>query len=128
MVQQPHRWNISQKNGEVYLHKYIIEILRDNKQTLQLSDLIVQLNQRTKHIKLQHHGKRKPFSVYVRCMFGSMYNFLDNYIFYKVSKHGADIRVELLDSTIPKDKIPKHKLDEYKEWVVVNEEDEFMFV
>ena len=61
-------------------------------------------------------------------MFGSMYNFLDNYIFYKVSKHGADIRVELLDSTIPQDKIPKHRLDEYKEWVVVNEEDEFMFV
>ena len=83
MVLKNNKWNISKDKGEEYAHKYIIEILNDSKNnTLPLSDLIILLNQRTKHIKFINTNKIKPFSVYLRTVYGNIINFMDNLIFF----------------------------------------------
>ena len=71
MVQKNNKWNISKEKGEEYAHRYIIEILKDSKNnTLGLSELIILLNQRTKHINLSMHKKKKPISVYLKHVYG----------------------------------------------------------
>ena len=89
MVHKNSKWNISKEKGEEYAHRYIIEILKDSKNnTLGLSELIILLNQRTKHINLSMHKKKKPISVYLKHVYGSFINFLDTYSFYGIIENG----------------------------------------
>ena len=116
MVQRNNKWNISDKRGEEIAHRYIIEILKDSKhETISLSDLVILLNQRTKHIKFINHSKRKPLSVYLRCNYGNIINFLDKFVTYGIIKNNADIQVKLMN----------HNL--LNEWILVDEE-EFILV
>lgn len=128
MVQKTTHWNISQSRGEEIMHKYIIEILKNNKSRLLISDLLFQLNKRTKHYKFLHNKKRKPLSVFIQCFFGTITKFLDTYIFYKVIKEQSNSYVELLDRDLSANTIPKQLLDQHKDWVIVNEDDDFYFV
>jgi len=124
MVQKNNKWNISKQKGEELAHKYIIEILKDQKNNiLLLSDLIILLNQRTKHIKLINHNKKKPFSVYLRCVYGNIINFMDNFSFYGVIKKNAHINIKLIDSELNEKHIHPSILNEYKEWILINEDD-----
>ena len=124
MVQQNNRWNISREKGEDIINRYIIEILQDSKEnTIPLSDLLILLNQRTKHIKFINNSKKKPLSVYIRCIYGSTLNFLDNNSFYEVFKDDANIQVKLLDK-----QITKKNFNDYKDWILVDEEDDFILV
>ena len=117
MVQKNNKWNISKEKGEELAHRYITEILQDSKHnTIPLSDLITLLNQRTKHIKFIHHSKKKPFSVYLRCNYGNVINFLDKFVSYGLIKKNADIQVKLINT-----------VDEYRGWILVDE-DEFILV
>ena len=85
MVQKNGKWNISKEKVEEYIHRYIIEILKDSKHnTLGLSELIILLNQRTKHIKFINGNKKKPFSVYLKDIYGDMVNFMDNFSIYSL--------------------------------------------
>jgi len=125
MVQKNNKWNISKERGEELAHKYIIELLRDSKQnTLPLSELIILLNQRTKHIKLSYHTKRKPMSTYLKSMYGKVINFIDNYTFYGVIKNGADIKIKLFEGEI---NLSPELLQEHREWIFVDDE-EFILV
>ena len=125
MVHKNNKWNISKEKGEEYAHRYIIEILKDSKNnTLGLSELIILLNQRTKHIKLSYHTKRKPMSMYLKSIYGKVINFIDNYTFYGVIKNGADIKIKLFEGEI---NLSPELLQENKEWIFVDEE-EFILV
>ena len=125
MVQKNNKWNISKEKGEEIAHKYIIEILKDSKNnTIPLSDLVILLNQRTKHIKFINKSKKKPISVYLRCSYGNMINFFDNFSIYGLLKQGANIQVKLLDNQIIYNKsVNQHIFQEYKEWVLIDYED-----
>ena len=124
MVQINNRWNISMEKGESIIHRYMIEILQDSKDNMiSLSDLLILLNQRTKHIKFINNSKKKPLSVYIRCIYGSTLNFLDNNSFYEVFKDDANIQVKLLDK-----QITKKNFNDYKDWILVDEEDDFILV
>ena len=124
MVQKNNRWNISREKGETIINKYMIEILQDSKDNMiSLSDLLILLNQRTKHIKFINNSKKKPLSVYIRCIHGSILNFLDNHSFYEVNKDDANIQVKLVDKYVT----PKN-FDDYKEWILVDEEIDFILV
>jgi len=124
MVQKNNRWNISREKGENIINKYVIEILQDSKDNMiSLSDLLILLNQRTKHIKFINNSKKKPLSVYIRCIYGSTLNFLDNNSFYEVFKDDANIQVKLLDK-----QITKKNFNDYKDWILVDEEDDFILV
>jgi len=122
MVQKNNRWNISMEKGESIIHRYMIEILQDSKDNMiSLSDLLILLNQRTKHIKFINNSTKKPLSVYIRCIHGSPLNFLDNHSFYEVIKEQANIQVKLVDKYIT-----TKNYDDYKEWILVDEEDFIM--
>lgn len=128
MVLKNNKWNISKDKGEGYAHKYIIEILNDSKNnTLSLSDLIILLNQRTKHIKFINTNKKKPFSVYLRTVYGNIINFMDNYSFYGVISNGADIKIKLIDSELNHKNLTDDIINEYREWTLIDTED-FEFI
>lgn len=128
MVLKNNKWNISKGKGEEYAHKYIIEILNDSKNnTLLLSDLIILLNQRTKHIKFINTNKKKPFSVYLRTVYGNIINFMDNYSFYAVISNGADIKIKLIDSELTHKNLTDDIINEYREWTLIDTED-FEFI
>ena len=128
MVLKNNKWNISKDKGEEYAHKYIIEILNDSKNnTLSLSDLIILLNQRTKHIKFINTNKKKPFSVYLRTVYGNIINFMDNFSFYGVISNGADIKIKLIDSELNHKNLTDDIINEYREWTLVDTED-FEFI
>ena len=117
MVHSNMKWNISNKRGEEIAHRYIVEILKDSKHnTISLSDLVILLNQKTKHIKFINKSKRKPLSVYLRCNYGNIINFLDKFVAYGLIKKNADIQVKLINT-----------VDEYRGWILVDE-DEFILV
>ena len=127
MVHKNNKWNISKEKGEEYAHRYIIEILKDSKNnTLGLSELIISLNQRTKHINLSMHKKKKPISVYLKHVYGSFINFLDIYSFYGIIENGADIKVILFDSELNSNLLDPKIINEHKEWILVD--DDFIFV
>jgi len=116
MVQKNNKWNISDKRGEEIAHRYIVDILKDSKHnTISLSDLVILLNQRTKHIKFINNSKRKPLSVYLRCNYGNIINFLDKFVTYGLIRKNADIQVKLMNH------------DEPTDWILVDE-DEFILV
>jgi len=128
MVQKNNKWNISKDKGEEIAHKYIIEILQDSKHNMiSLSELSILLNQRTKHIKFIQYSKKKPMSVYMRCSYGNIINFLDNFTIYGVINNDSDIQIKLLDTEITNKKfIEQNIMNEHKEWILINDEDFIM--
>jgi len=127
MVQKNNKWNLSKEKGEELAHKYILEILHDSKNhRILMSDLIILLNQRTKHINLSIHKKKKPISVYVKNVYGSFINFLDIYSFYGIIENGADIKVILFDSELNSNILDPKIINENREWILIN--DDFIFV
>jgi hypothetical protein len=127
MVQKNDKWNISKQKGEEIAHKYIIEILHDFNNKTSLSNLIILLNQRTKHIKFSNHSKRKPLSVYLRSIYGSMTKFLDSYSIYGILKHGHDIYVTLLEQNSGNHPdICSPLLHETNDWIIIKEDDFIM--
>ncbi len=127
MVHKNNKWNISKEKAEEIAHKYIIEILREYKNnTLPLSDLIIILNQRTKHIKFINHQKKKNISIYLKSIYGSMINFMDNFSFYGILSNGTDIKIILIDGELKYSSLNKQILNENKEWILID--DDFIFV
>ena len=128
MVQKNNKWNLSKEKGEELAHKYILEILHDSKNhRILMSDLIILLNQRTKHIKFINTNKKKPFSVYLRTVYGNIINFMDNFSFYGVISNGADIKIKLIDSELTHKNLTDDIIDEYRGWTLVDTDD-FEFI
>lgn len=128
MVHKNNKWNISKEKGEEIAHRYIIEILQDSKHNMiSLSELSILLNQRTKHIKFIQYSKKKPMSVYMRCSYGNIINFLDNFTIYGVINNDSDIQIKLLDTEITNKKfIEQNIMNEHKDWILIDDEDFIM--
>ena len=128
MVHKNNKWNISKEKGEEIAHRYIIEILQDSKHNMiSLSELSILLNQRTKHIKFIQYSKKKPMSVYMRCSYGNIINFLDNFTIYGVISKDSDIQIKLLDTEITNKKfIEQNIMNEHKDWILIDDEDFIM--
>jgi len=128
MVHKNNKWNISKEKGEEIAHRYIIEILQDSKHNMiSLSELSILLNQRTKHIKFIQYSKKKPMSVYMRCSYGNIINFLDNFTIYGVINNDSDIQIKLLDTEITTKKfIEQNIMNEHKDWILIDDEDFIM--
>ena len=129
MVHKSNKWSMSKERVEECVHVNIIDILKDTEilkdtddNKMLLSDLIVLLNQQTKHIKLTNHKKNKQMSVYLKSVYGSVYNFIDMYSFYEVARTPEGmITVKLIDTGLTKESLNKSIINEYKEWSMVNE-------
>ena len=125
MAHKNHKWNISKEKGVQIAHKYIIEILHDHKDNMtSLSNLVILMNQRTKHIKFIQKSKRKPLSVYLRNTHGSIVKFLDNYSIYGIINNGSDIYIKLLEQNSGSHpNIESQILQECNDWILINEDD-----
>ena len=130
MVQKNNKWNISDKQGEDISHRYIIDILKDaSHNTIPLSDLVTVLNQHTKHIKFTNHKKKKTISLYITCKYGSLTHFLDTFTIYGLININNRIHVKLIDTEIIHNKtINPMILNEYKEWILVDTETDYILV
>ena len=92
-----------------------------------MSELSILLNQRTKHIKFIQYSKKKPMSVYMRCPYGNIINFLDNFTIYGVINNDSDIQIKLLDTEITNKKfIEQNIMNEHKDWILIDDEDFIM--
>ncbi len=125
MVQKNTRWNISKEKGEKIAHDNIVDILSDPETNkLLLTDLIVLLNQRTKHIKLTNHNKKKTLSLYINNVYGSVHKFLNNCSFYEItndqSNDPSNTYISLIDKNLGKTDITSSIINEYKEWTLVD--------
>tara|TARA_B100000212_G_scaffold296967_1_gene240536 strand:+ start:920 stop:1306 length:387 start_codon:yes stop_codon:yes gene_type:complete len=128
MVHKNNKWNITKDKGEELAHRYIIEILKDSKNlTISLSELIILLNQRTKHIKIINHSKPKPLSVYMRNVYGNIINFFDLFNIYCIIYKDNDIFIKLMDEYIDYDDKLKEISKGYSEWIFIDNE-EFVIV
>ena len=75
-------------------------------------------------LSYSNKNKRKPLSVYLRCKYGNIINFLDLYSFYGIINKNANIQVKLIDSEINLNyKNNNNIFDDYKEWILLDEED-----
>lgn len=124
---QNNKWNISRKQGEDYIHHNTIEILKDSKNnTISLSKLTILLNKRTKSIKILHHKKKKDISTYIKNIYGSYLNFLDLYHIYGIMNNSDDIYVKLLCENAEENL--KEYVKEYKDWIILKDEDDFIII
>ena len=74
------KWNISQSEGKKLAYDSIKQILIESKNNLlELNELIVLINKRTKHIVIKNYTKRRNLINYLKVNYGSFINFLDNY-------------------------------------------------
>jgi len=125
MVHKTSKWNISISKGEEFAHKYLIEILRENpNNTLSLQELIIQLNNRTKHIHFINNHKKKPFSVYIRDVYGSIINFLDKFLMYGILFKNEKKYIMLMEDYLKYNnyKESDNKIN-YNEWEFINIDD-----
>jgi hypothetical protein len=130
MVQINNKWNISDKQGGEIAHRFIINILKGSPHnTIPLSKLVKILNQHTKHIKFINHKKRKTISLYITCKYGSITHFLDTFTIYGLIHINNIMHVKLIDTEIIHNKtIDPTILNEYKEWIFINNTDDYIIV
>jgi hypothetical protein len=80
MVHKNYKWNISEENAKNLIFNTIKTILEENnKKSIHLDELILLVNNRTKHITFMNNNKKKNINNYINNIFGGMINFLDNY-------------------------------------------------
>ena len=113
------KWNLTKEKGERIAHKYITNILNScPSKKMPYRELSISLNQRTKHIKVTQGKKRKPFLVYLNDVYGSLENFLDDYIFYGIMNTDVIFLEGLMESEHTK----------LSQWELVTEEEEESYV
>ena len=121
MVHKNNKWNISIEKGKCIIHKTLTEILKssDNNR-VPLNDLVILMNHKTNHIKFINKNQSKPLSVYIRCVYGSLISFLDDYIIYGIMDINNTTYVKLITE---KNKTLNYEWCSVKDWeLLVHEE------
>ena len=121
-----YKWNISKQHCEGILHKYILDILHKYNIII-VSELMILLNNKTKHLNIQYNSKKKPLSTYINCIYGNFIKFLDDYSMYGIVVDSKDIYVKLIDRNLTYNKLTDKIIKENHEWLLINDE-EFIIV
>ena len=75
------KWNISQSEGKKLAYDSIKQILIESKNNLlELNELIVLINQRTKHLVIKNYTKRRNLINYLKINYGGIVKFLDEWV------------------------------------------------
>lgn len=92
------KWNIQSEKMIEIIHFNINNILKENSERkMRLSDLIIELNDRTKTHNVHNIKKYNYVSKYLKYELKGIKNYLDNCIDYGVSIHKSDIIIHLLN-------------------------------
>ena len=111
------QWNINSKEGIEIAHSTIIDILRESKNPILLSELVTLLNDRTKKYKIHSNKKKNTLSKYLKSNHGGILQFLDDYVIYGIIKKNNIIHVTLLEDLL--DNNPLKRITRDNEWVFV---------
>jgi hypothetical protein len=115
-----HQWKITKSDGLNLIHKTIISVLRDsNDNKLDLNELITTINHRTKMNHIHHQKKYNKLSKYIKCEYGGMIKFLDNYSIYGISYQNHRPMIHLLNDIIDNTFIPL-KIISDDDWIIVD--------
>ena len=99
MVHKNNKWNLSINKGESIIHDTLQNILTNSENNMiKINELIVLMNQQTKHIKFITNHKKKPLSTYIRCIYGSLIAFIDKYIIYALLEKDNNTYVKLIEN------------------------------
>jgi len=80
MVHKNYKWNISKKEGSTLIYNTIIQILKErNEQCIEIDELLLLLNSRTKTIEITNNNKQKTLINFLKNVFGGLNYFLDEY-------------------------------------------------
>lgn len=121
MVHKYSQWNLSKSSGDEISHKYITECLCERKgYKMNIDELINLLNIKTKHIKFINCNKKKPFSVYIKDMYGSFINFIDKHLNYGIIDNKYIILMNIKNTNLSKFNI--------NTWEIVKKENDFILV
>ena len=114
------QWNINSKEGIEIAHSTIIEILREKKKAILLSELVTLLNSRTKKYKIHPNKNKNTFSKYLKSNHGGILQFLDDYNIYGIINSKATIQVVLLEEYLEKNNSsPLKRITKDNEWIFV---------
>ena len=104
------KWNISQSEGKKLAYDSIKQILIESKNNLlELNELIVLINQRTKHLVIKNYTKRRNLINYLKINYGGIIKFLDDYDIFCIIKKKNKMYVKLID-------------DFLDEWVLIDDD------
>jgi len=105
------KWNISRSEGQILAYDSIKQILIESKNNLlELNELIVLINQRTKHLVIKNYTKRRNLINYLKINYGGIIQFLDDYDIFGIIKKENKMYVKLID-------------DFLDEWVLIDDLD-----
>ena len=110
MVHKNYKWNISKEKGQKIVYDMIEEILKEQKNnSIEISELIFLLNNRTKHLNITNHKKKKNIVNFVKINFGGNQQFIDNYDYFLINNQNNKIIIKL------------NTIEDYSnDWVFVN--------
>ena len=95
MVHKNYKWNISKERGSNIIYNTIDNILLEKtNHSIDYDELIFLLNNRTKHIQFINNNKRKNIHNYIKNIFGSLIQFIDQYDHFVISKKKSNIIVQ----------------------------------
>jgi len=104
------KWNISRSEGQILAYDSIKQILIESKNNLlELNELIVLINQQTKHLVIKNYTKRRNLINYLKINYGGIVKFLDDYDIFGIIKKENKMYVKLID-------------DFLDEWVLIDDD------
>ena len=79
MVHKNYKWNLSKKEGSILIYTTIVQILKErNEQCIEIDELLLLLNSRTKAIEITNNNKQKTLTNFIKNVFGGLNLFLDS--------------------------------------------------
>ena len=122
MINNSIKWNISEIKCLEIIHLTLIDILNESKnKILSLNKLIELLNHKTKMYKLNNNKKLNTFSKYLKCNYGGVLNFLEQYNFYGILKTDNVILIHLYKNLIEFNNLSSHekRITKDSEWIII---------
>lgn len=113
MVYSSVRWNITKTEGLKLIHTSIKHILKENDCKIPLDTLVNHLHDK----KVNIHNTKKYNNVvrYIKCNYGGIRKFLDDYNIYAVSGNNNNIIVYLLND----DLTMYNRITKDEDWVLL---------
>lgn len=98
MVYSSIQWNINKNDGLELIHGSITKILKDHNYDIKLNDLVNELM--ILNVNIHNVKKYNNILKYIKCNYGGIKKFLDNYNIYGIMTKNNTIHVCLLNDNM----------------------------
>lgn len=110
MVHKNYKWNISIEEGKQIAFDSITDILKEKKENnIQINELILLLNNRTKNIKLFNNHKKKNITNFIKNNLHGIKSFIQTYDEFSLLEKNNETIIKL------------NKENLYNDWIFVND-------